>query len=165
MAINYTSFSGGGSILPANQILTAGQSLTSDNGVYNLVLRPDGELVIVSAGNVIWRADDTQPYSSTLYRKRMREPLQFMISNSGFLHDPGRGRIWIARTSDTLDHAYWYNNFLTITDDGNLIIYDNRDGTVRWARSGFVPSRLPRPKLISGTHDDGVTLKKWRFEF
>lgn len=57
-----------------------------------------------------------------------------------------RGRLWIAESTHTTDKTFWYNNCLVISDDGNLVIYDQRTGAVRWARKGFVPGRIPKPK-------------------
>jgi hypothetical protein len=53
---------------------------------------------------------------------------------------------------------------MTLQDDGNLVIYDQRNGNLRWARSGFVPGRIRKPKqrwlrkLPSGTE-----FFKWDF--
>ncbi|VVN04423.1 hypothetical protein [Pseudomonas fluorescens] len=65
----------------------------SENGRFQLVLQADGNLVITDGGAIVWVADDNQIYSKTLHPKKMREPLQFVISNSGFLYDPSRRRL------------------------------------------------------------------------
>ena len=57
----------------------------SENGRFRLVLQADGNLVITEGAATIWSADSNQPYSKTLQRKKMRERLHFVISNSGFL--------------------------------------------------------------------------------
>lgn len=143
--INYQPFrDSGGVLLPPNQTLRAGQFIRSTNGRFLLRLRSDGNLVLEEDGSLVWVADERQPYSSTFHRKRMREPLQFVVSNSGFLYDPSRGRIWSAQSTETLDKSYWYNNYLKVTDSGNILIFDGRNGEVRWARQGYVPGRLPR---------------------
>lgn len=146
--IQYQPFQGsGGVLLPPNQAMRAGHFIRSDNGRFLLRLRGDGNLVLEDAGSVIWIADHTQPYSST-FRNRSREPLQFVVSNSGFLYDPSRDRIWSAQSTETLDRSYWTNNHLKITDTGNILIFDGRNGEVRWARHGYAPGRLPRkPKI------------------
>lgn len=95
---------------------------------------------------IIWIADANQPYSATLHPKKMREPLQFVISNSGFLYDPSRRRLWIAESTHSADKSLWYNTYMTVQDDGNLVIYDQRTGSLRWARFGFIPGRLRKPK-------------------
>ncbi len=142
--ISYQPFLGsGGVLLPPNQAMQAGQFIKSENGRFILRLRSDGNLVLEDGGTVIWIADESQPYSST-FRQRAREPLQFVVSNSGFLYDPVRERIWSAQSTETLDKSYWENNYLALTDTGNILIFDGRNGEVRWARHGYVPGRLPR---------------------
>jgi len=68
--------------------MSAGQFLQSENGRFRLMLQSDGNLVLKDGEAIIWIADANQPYSATLHPKKMREPLQFVISNSGFLYDP-----------------------------------------------------------------------------
>ena len=165
MAITYTPFQAVGSpVLPANQTMSAGQFLMSANGRFKLVLQADGNLVITDHGTVIWIADGNQAYSKTLYPKRMREPLQFVISNSGFLYDPSRRRLWIAESTHSIDTSLWYNTCMVIQDDGNLIIYDRRTGDLRWARFGFVPGRIPKPNphWIRAL-PDGTKIYEWNF--
>jgi hypothetical protein len=111
-----------------------------------LVLQADGNLVITDNGAIIWIADGNQAYSRTLHQKKMREPLQFVISNSGFLYDPSRRRLWIAESTHSVDKSLWYNTCMSIQDDGNLVIYDRRTGSMRWARFGFAPGPIPKPK-------------------
>lgn len=133
MTIEYQPFThSGGAVLPPNQTMRAGQYLSSQNGRFKLRLRDDGHLVLEEGGVVAWVADGNQPYSLTFHRRRTREPLQFVVSNSGFLYDPSRGRVWSAQSTETLDKSYWYNNFLTVTDTGNVVIYDGRNGGIRW---------------------------------
>ena len=89
MAINYTPFQASGTpLLPPNQIMSPGQYLTSENKRFRLILQFDGNLVIKEGETVVWTADSNQVYSKTLQRKKMREHLHFVISNSGFLYDP-----------------------------------------------------------------------------
>jgi hypothetical protein len=91
MALRYSPFQASGtSELPPNQTLTPGQYLQSENGRFRLTLQSDGNLVIKEGEAVVWIADNHQPYSLTLHPKKMREPLQFVISNNGFLYDPSR---------------------------------------------------------------------------
>lgn len=93
MAIRYTPFQASGSpLLPPNQTMTPGQYLMSGNGRFQLILQADGNLVIKDGATVVWTADGNQIYSSSLYRKKMREPLMFVVSNNGFLYDPSRRR-------------------------------------------------------------------------
>ena len=142
MAITYTPFQASGTpVLPPNQTMSPGQYLMSDNGRFRLALQVDGNLVLTDGGAVIWIADGNQPYSRTTHPKRMREPLMFVISNSGFLDDPSRRRLWIAESTHSTDKSLWYNACLAIQNDGNLVIYDMRTGD-RLAR--FQPSGTTR---------------------
>lgn len=165
MAIRYTPFQSSGSpVLLPNQTMSPGQFLMSENGRFRLVLQADGNLVIKSGDAVIWVADSNQPYSKTLHQKRMREPLQFVISNSGFLYDPSRRRLWIAESTHSIDKSLWDNACMVIQDDGNLIIYDRRTGSLCWARSGFAPGRIPKPKQNwVKVLPDGAKIYEWNF--
>jgi hypothetical protein len=141
VSIKYSSFqNSGSSILPPNQMLTPGQFLLSPNGRFRLDLHGDGNLVIKDHGAIVWVADGNQPHSNTLLTKIKGAPW-LVVSNSGFLYDPARKRLWVARSTDTRDKSYWYHSHMSIQDDGNLIIYDGRAGELRWARFGFDPGR------------------------
>lgn len=149
MAVTYTPFQASGTpVLPPNQAMSPGQYLLSANGRFRLALQGDGNLVLSDGAAIAWVADGSQVYSRTVYRKRMREPLQFVVSNNGFLYDPGRKRLWIAEATQSTDQSLWYNSCMVLQDDGNLVIYDQRDGRLGWARFGFVPGRFPKPKKI-----------------
>ena len=165
MAIRYTPFQASGSpLLPPNQTMTPGQFLKSGNGRFQLILQADGSLVIKDGASVIWTADGSQIYSRTLYPRKMREPLMFVISNNGFLYDPSRRRLWIAESTHSTDKSLWYNTCMVIQDDGNLVIYDQRTGNLCWARSGFVPGRIPKAKeRFTRVLDDGTEIKEWKF--
>ncbi|MBK5509057.1 hypothetical protein [Pseudomonas sp. TH15] len=165
MALPYVPFqASGSSTLPANQTMSPVQYLQSDNGRFRLILQADGNLVIKEGEALIWVANEHQPYSKTLQQKRMREPLQFVISNSGFLYDPSRRRLWIAESTHSIDKSLWYNTCMTIQEDGNLVIYDQRTGDPRWARFGFVPGRMSKPKQRwLRTLPDGTQVYKWDF--
>lgn len=146
--VKVARFSGsGGTVLPPNQSMHAGDFIKSPNGRYALRLRPDGNLVLEDRGAVIWVANEKQPHSET-FKLRKRETLHFIIQNSGFLYDPSRGRVWSAQATETRDKSYWRHNHLGVTDTGNLEIYDGRNGEIRWARSGFLPGRLRRREKI-----------------
>lgn len=163
MAITYTPFQASGSpVLPPNQMMSPGQYLISLNGRFRLLLQADGNLIITDNGAVVWIADGSQTYSRTLHPKKMREPLMFVISNNGFLYDPSRRRLWIAESTHTSDKSLWYNTCMVIQDDGNLVIYDQRTGDLRWARSGFVPGRFPKQKKLN-VLVQGIPIFHWEF--
>jgi hypothetical protein len=165
MAITYTPFQASGtSVLPPNQTMSPGQYLISGSGRFRLLLQADGNLVITDNGAVVWIADGNQIYSRTLYPKKMREPLMFVISNNGFLYDPSRRRLWIAESTHSTDKSLWYNTCMVIQDDGDLVIYDQRTGNLCWARSGFVPGRIPKAKeRFTRVLPDGKEIYEWKF--
>ncbi len=165
MAIRYTPFQASGSpLLPPNQMMSAGQYLMSENGRFRLVSQADGNLVLTDHGTVVWVADANQIYSKTSYTKRMNQRLQFVISNSGFLYDPSRRRLWIAESTHSTDKSLWYNTCMVIQDDGNLVIYDRRTGNLCWARFGFVPGRTSKPKeRLVRVLPDGKQIYEWKF--
>lgn len=146
MSIQYKSFKTSGSaVLPPNRKMVPGQFLQSPNGRYRLELQPDGHLVIKDNGAVIWKADKKQAYSITLTRKLVGPPW-FVVSNGGFLHDPARSRLWIAESTHSRDKSRWGHSHMSMQDDGNLTIYDNRNGDLLWARFGFQPGRIKLKK-------------------
>lgn len=87
-----------------------------------------------------------------------------MVSNNGFLYDPSRRRLWIAESTHTRDKSLWYNACMVIQNDGNLVIYDQRTGNPCWARFGFVPGRISKPKdRLVKELPNGVQFFEWRF--
>jgi hypothetical protein len=163
MAVRYTPFKASGSPqLPPNQTMSPGQYLKSGNGRFRLIMQADGNLVIKDGDAVIWTADEKQSHSVTLYPRRMREPLQFVVSNSGFLYDPSRRRLWIAESTHSTDKSLWFNTCMVMQDDGNLVIFDQRTGNLCWARSGFVPGRMSKPKRVKILFED-FEIRTWSF--
>lgn len=165
MAINYTPFQTSGTpLLPPNQMMSPGQYLMSENGHFRLVLQADGNLVIKEGETIVWMADSNQAYSKTLQRKKMREHLHFVISNSGFLYDPSRRRLWIAESTHSIDKSLWYNACMVIQNDGDLLIYDQRTGNLCWARFGFTPGRMPkRTFTVVNILPNGAPFTLWEF--
>lgn len=47
-------------------------------------MQADGNLVIKDREAIIWTAGDKQLHSVTLYPRRMREPLQFVVRSGAF---------------------------------------------------------------------------------
>jgi hypothetical protein len=101
-------------------------------------------------------------------------PEQFLVSPNGRfrLELQGDGNLvikdhgvvaWIAESSHTRDKSVWYNSYLALQDDGNMVIYDNRTGALCWARFGFVPGRsVPKIyKILFQSKEHPI----WRFDF
>lgn len=165
MAINPTPFQLSGTpLLPPNQTMSPGQYLISENGRFRLELQADGNLIIKEGEIIIWTADNHQAYSKTLQRKKMREHLHFVISNSGFLYDPSRRRLWIAESTHSIDKSLWYNACMVMQNDGNLVIYDQRTGNLCWARTGFTPGRMAKRTFnVLNILPDGRPYTLWEF--
>jgi hypothetical protein len=146
MSIQYGVFKNNGApVLPPNQKMIPGQFLQSPNGRFRLKLQSNGNLVIKDNGAIVWVAGSGQAFSRTLSRKQGGAPW-FVVSNSAFLYDPARSRLWIAESTHTKDKSSWYHSHMSMQDDGNLVIYDQRHGNLLWARFGFRPGRFPPKK-------------------
>lgn len=165
MAITTTPFHANGSpLLLPNQTMSPGQYLSSENWRFRLILQADGNLVIKENEIIVWVADSNQAHSKTLHRKKMREPLHFVISNSGFLYDPSRKRLWIAESTHSVEKSLWYKACRVIQNDGNLVIYDQRTGNLCWARFGFVPGRMAKRVFnVINILPDGAPFTLWEF--
>lgn len=165
MSTHYSPFQASGFLmLPPNQTMSPGQYLMSENGRFRLELQADGNLVIKEGGSTVWLADSNQAYSKTLQRKKMRERLHFVISNSGFLYDPSRRRLWIAESTHSNDKSLWNNACMVIQNDGNLVIYDQRTGNLCWARFGFIPGRRPKRTFTAiNILPSGAPIPIWEF--
>ncbi|MDY0937526.1 MULTISPECIES: hypothetical protein [Pseudomonas syringae group] len=162
MSIQYGPFNSSGSpVLPPNQQMVVGQFLQSPNGRFRLELQGDGNLVIKDQGNAVWVADGNQLYSVTLSRKQRGAPW-FVVSNGGFLYDPSRSRLWIAESTHSKDKSVWYHSHMSMQNDGNLVIYDQRTGDLLWARFGFVPGRFP-PKKKERVWFNRESIELWTF--
>jgi hypothetical protein len=123
MAITYTPFARSGTnILPPNQYMTIGQQLVSPNGRFRLVLQADSTLALFDGQSIVWTADASQPYSTTIPNQRWKAT-SFYVSNSLFLQDSLRARTWTASTGRT-ESGLWYRSHLSIQDDGNLVNLD-----------------------------------------
>jgi hypothetical protein len=95
--------------MPAGQRLTAGQSLSSGDGKYRLVMQGDGNLVIYSPNRAIW-STNTQGRSI------------------GFFVLQGDGNMVIYGSNSAPFWASWTQNrggnALYMQGDGNLVLYD-----------------------------------------
>ncbi len=112
----------GTNILPPNQYMSIGQQLVSPNGRYKLVLQADANLALYDGETAIWVANGNQPYSSEIYNQRNTQT-RFYVSNSVFLEDAQRARLWTASTRRA-EEGLWYRSHLSIQDDGNLVTLD-----------------------------------------
>lgn len=112
----------GTNILPPNHYMTIGQQLVSPNGQYKLILQSDSNLALYDGASAIWAANSDQPYSADIYGKSYGET-RFFVSNSAFLEDSLRGRLWTASTGKTEDRL-WYSSHMSVQNDGNIVTVD-----------------------------------------
>jgi hypothetical protein len=106
-------------LLSAGQALLPGQQLVSDNGLYNLVMQADGNLVEYTAGRRLW---------STATAGNPGARLIMQPGGNLVLYDTSRVPIWWSGTnghSGTVD--------LVLQDDANLVVY----GPSRWLWANF----------------------------
>lgn len=100
--------------------LEVGDSITSNNGKYTLVLQADGNLVLYQIGENLHQALWS---TNTGGRAASRCIMQ---SDGNFVLYAFPGAIW---DSHTYDHP---GAFLVLLDDGNLVIYQNQK--IIWTR-------------------------------
>lgn len=98
--------------LNSGDILKIGQSITSQNGQYKLIMQGDGNLVLYdSSGKALW-ASGTNGHTVSL---------TIMQNDGNFvMYGPG-GAIW---TTNTWGHS---GSWLTIQNDGNIVLYGSNN--------------------------------------
>jgi hypothetical protein len=98
--------------LISGQELTAGNSLTSPSGRYQLILQSDGNLVIYDLGE-----DNRATWSSRTNGQAVSKAV--MQTDGNFvIYGPDANALWATNTS-SINTA-----ILTLQDDGNLVIYE-----------------------------------------
>ena len=105
--------SGGNTVGPNSQ-LSAGQSITTSNGNYRLILQGDGNLVLYSINRAIWSSGTT---GNPITKAIMQSDGNFVLYDSQF-------------------KPYWSTNTagkgtssLIVQNDGNLVIYNSSQAT------------------------------------
>jgi hypothetical protein len=93
--------------LMPNQMLVPGQSVTSQNGGYSLVMQPDGNLVLYKGGKALW--------SSNTGGKAVSKAVMQCDGNLVVYGFPKA--LWESKTAGS-PGAY-----LVVQDDGNTVIY------------------------------------------
>jgi nucleoid-associated protein YgaU len=94
--------------LQAGSSLTAGQSITSNNGAYALTLQDDGNLVLSEGGNAVWA-------SKTNGKSAVKADLQ--DDGNFVLYTEGNDAVWASETSGNSDVK------LVVQDDRNVVLY------------------------------------------
>jgi VCBS repeat-containing protein len=117
-----------GTSLPPGSALTAGQSITSPNGVYRLTMQGDGNLVEYDRGSVVWAAG-TDPTGASAV---MQGDGNFVV------YDGSNHALWASDTSGQAGAT------LLLGDTGVAVV--SVDGATIWA-----PGTLsPGDRLLSG---------------
>ena len=110
--------------LSAGQGLTAGQSITSPDGRFNLIYQTDGNLVLYGPGHqALW---NSQTWGKPTGVAIMQTDGNLVV------YDPNGHALWNSRTWGHPGAG------LTLQNDGNLVIYD-ANGHALWNTMTFVP--------------------------
>lgn len=104
-----------GDRLQDGEKLEVGQSLTSQNGAYRLILQDDGNLVLYSGDDAVW---STETNGQNVVRAEVQKDGNFV------LYTPDKP-VWASQTKGAKDVR------LILQDDRNLVLY-GFDG-VAWA--------------------------------
>jgi subtilase family serine protease len=116
----FTSGSTGSTgILQTGQVLHAGQTLTSPNGRYGLVMQTDGNLVAYDSGRAIW-ASNTYGTGSANY-------LIMQTDGNAVVYTSAGHAVWASNTNGTGSA-----NYLAMQTDGNVVVYTSA-GRAVWA--------------------------------
>lgn len=120
MAVNSVAiYSIGDNYLRPNQQLGINDTLNSPNGQYQLILQPDGNVVL-------YRMSDKYPLWATGPKGKDAKRAIMQPDGNFVLYDSNNNALWASGTSGQND------SFLSMQDDGNLVIY-NKPGTPVWA--------------------------------
>jgi hypothetical protein len=124
----------GRSSLPAGQLLAAGDSLTSPNGLYSLRMGGDGNLVEYVSGRPEW-STGTEGHNGGYA----------VLRNDGDLvvHSSGGGVVWSSRTGD---HT---GTFALVLEDSGLLLISGSSGTL-WSRRPVTSLLWQGKTLLAG---------------
>ncbi|MFE3291633.1 LysM peptidoglycan-binding domain-containing protein [Rhodococcus sp. NPDC059234] len=117
--------------LQAGSGLTAGQSLTSDNGAYTLTLQDDGNLVLGENGNAVW-ASKTEGKSVT--KADLQDDGNFV------LYTDGNDAVWASQTSGNSGVR------LVLQDDRNVVLYAGDNAVWSTDTVTDTPAAAPEPE-------------------
>lgn len=113
-------------ILPPLTKMHTGQHLSSPSGKFKLYLQEDSNLVLYEDGAAVWVAQAGQP--NTLIRQNPENNGTWLITQYYmFLNDPTRSRTWSTSNSTPYAgdvRAAYYRTYLSLQDDGNLVLLD-----------------------------------------
>ena len=122
--------------LLAGQRLAPAQSLTSDNGIYELIMQEDGNMVVYGNGSPVWSSGTTSSFRGS--DAVMQRDGNFVV------YAQGRPN-WHSQSSDRS------GALLIMQDDGNAVIY-RPNGTPVWASKASRGVQLHKTALKDGEH-------------
>lgn len=111
--LNYRTmvrFTAGISTLNPNQSLTSGQSLTSSNNLYKLVMQGDGNLVLYSINRALWSTRTSGKPATKVVMQDDGNLVLYDAQNKPYWHTSTAGR---------------GSSRLAMQEDGNLVVYDS----------------------------------------
>ncbi|NMO04792.1 LysM peptidoglycan-binding domain-containing protein [Gordonia sp. TBRC 11910] len=115
-----------GDTLNVGDRLGTGQSLTSTNDAYQLILQDDGNLVLIDQGNPVW---STKTNGSGVVRATLQEDGNFVLYNGA---DEG---IWSTKTDGNTGVR------LVLQNDRNVVVYAG--DAALWASDTVTDSPIP----------------------
>lgn len=124
----------GQSSLPAGQLLSAGDSLNSPNGLYSLQMGGDGNLVEYVSGRPEW-STGTEGHDGGYAVLRSDGDL--------VVHSAGGGVVWSSRTGD---HT---GTFTLVLEDNGLLLISGSSGTL-WSRRPLTSVLWQGKTLLAG---------------
>lgn len=117
--------------LEEGQQLGVGESLTSENGAYKLLLQEDGNLVLYSGGDAVWA---TATDGQNVVRASVQADGNFV------LYTPEKP-VWASQTKGA-DKV-----LLVLQDDRNLVLYSEK-GPV-WKSDTATDEAPPAPEIVA----------------
>jgi hypothetical protein len=126
-----------GAVLNPGERLNAGEELVSDNGLYHLLMQPDGNLVHYHVGGrTLWNTEtSTLPAGLRPAYAELRNDGNFVLYSSADLPAYETGTPPLKQLDGDPDWVPAADGCrLIVGDEGNVIIY-SPDGTVRWANN------------------------------
>ena len=114
--------------LTEGQKLAKGESITSNNGAYKLILQDDGNLVLYARDHVVWA---TGTDGQNVVRAEVQTDGNFV------LYTPDKP-VWASQTKGKKDVK------LVIQDDRNLVLYAKGDDAVWSSKTDTKERRLQR---------------------
>lgn len=128
VALAFTGSAQAASVLPSGGILYAGQSLTSDNGLYYLTMQTDGHVIMFRTADkrIIWKTDVYNFYNGRLTLQLDRNLVAYRSGTS----NTSSNAAWNSRTYSFNDPSA----FLKVSNEGSVQLRSGPNGSrVYWS--------------------------------